>query len=66
METANKIDGNNWTAFDRDGYITERGVTVAVAGDRVGIGAGEHRLDEVTISDDGNRIESPNGWFLTR
>ena len=66
MTTAIKIDGDNWTAFDADGYITARGVAVAVVDDTVGIGAGQHRLDELTISDDGKRIESQAGWFLTR
>jgi hypothetical protein len=67
-----KIAGNTWTTYSRDGYLRDVGVHVrehtetATTCATVAIGRNLHRRDELVISANGNRIEGPGGWYLTR
>jgi hypothetical protein len=50
------INHSDYTMTDSTGMVVWRSVTVTDNGDVVGINGTMHRRDELTISDDGNKI----------
>lgn len=61
------INHKDWTLYNRNGFIEERAVEVHRSGDgTTRINATLHNDSDLTISDDGQRIDSVNGWYLMR
>jgi hypothetical protein len=61
------IDRIDWTLFDAQGYIEQRGVRVHKNDDNtISINRTLHLTEDLTISDDCRRIDGKAGWYLTR
>lgn len=60
------INRDDWTLYDSQGFVEAEGVRVRDYGDQVSINRTLHRSEDLTVSDDGLRIDGKAGWHLQR
>jgi hypothetical protein len=54
----------NAKVYDAQGVLTASGVTVAIDGDTVAIGAASYAIDDLAIDPEARTITSENGWSV--